>query len=63
MASQQDSGQPSFSQQLLQWEAANGWPTPILSAFVLVPVYLVARLVGVILSLGRAGVSRLRPRR
>ncbi len=44
MAGEHDASGFSFSQRVLQWEAANGWAHPgiDLVAIVLVPVYLVA---------------------
>ncbi len=47
MAGEHDASSFSFSQRFLQWEAVNGWSTPgiDLVAIVVVPVYLVARLV------------------
>lgn len=44
MPSQQGSSAPSFPQQLLHYEAANGWPTPDIAALILIPLALFLRL-------------------
>ncbi len=63
MPSQQDSSAPSFSQQLLYYEAANGWPTPDIAALILIPLVLLARLARVIVRSLKAVVSRPSQRR
>lgn len=59
----QDASAPSFPQQLLHYEAANGWPTPDIAALILVPLYVVARFAGFVVRFGRAVVSRPLQRR
>ncbi|MDQ3553355.1 MAG: hypothetical protein M3395_02965 [Chloroflexota bacterium] len=61
--SRQDSSAPSFSQQLLHYEAANGWPTPDIAALILMPLYLVPRLAGILMRPLTAAASRLIQRR
>jgi hypothetical protein len=63
MATQQDSSAPSFPQQLLHWEAANGWPTFDVTALILIPLALFLRLAGVIVRFLRAVTSRPLDRR
>ncbi len=62
-ATRQDASAPSFPQQLLHYEAANGWPTPDIAALILVPLYVVAKFAGFVVRFGRAVVSRPLQRR
>ncbi len=63
MPSQRGSSAPSFPQQLLHYEAANGWPTPDIAALILIPLALFLRLAGVIVRFLRAVASRPLDRR
>jgi len=59
MPSQQGSSAPSFPQQLLHYEAANGWPTLDIAALILIPLYLIGKLAGVTVRSLRAVASRV----
>ncbi len=63
VATRQDASAPSFPQQLLQYEAANGWPTPDIAALILVPLYVVAKFASLVVRFLRAVASRPLDRR
>ena len=63
MGTRQDASAPNFPQQLLHYEAANGWPTPDIAALILIPLALFLRLAGVIVRFLRAMASRPLDRR
>ncbi len=58
MPSQQGSSAPSFPQQLLHYEAANGWPTLDIATVILVPLYLLQKLAGILVRSLKAVASR-----
>ena len=58
MATRQDASAPSFPQQLLHYEAATGWLISDMAALVLVPLYVVAKFVGLVVRFLRAIASR-----